>query len=166
MKCKGSGGIRKKYMYYTCEHCKLYYREDLVEECLENFILDLVGYDMIVKKYFLHILADKKETKTEKYDKEIENLEKQKLIRLVAVKSDKNFSKTKQENYKICAIISNQKWKNSALNNFCIPTGTLTSNKFFLPSQNLVYGTKSQTLKIICRYFVNLMKKWKKIWYT
>jgi hypothetical protein len=109
MKCKGSGGIRKKYMYYTCEHCKLYYREDLVEECLENFILDLVGYDMIVKKYFFHILADKKEIKTEKYDKEIENLEKQKLIRLVAVKSDKNFSKTKQENYKICAIISNQK---------------------------------------------------------
>ena len=34
---------------------------------------------------------------------------KQKLIRLVAVKNDKKFSKTKKENYKIDAIISNQK---------------------------------------------------------
>ena len=78
MKCKGSGGKKKKYMYYNCEHCKLYYREDLVEECLESFILDLVEYDMAVKKYFLPILADKKETSTEKIDKEIESLEKQK----------------------------------------------------------------------------------------
>ena len=65
-------------MYYTCEHCKLYYREDLVEKCLESFILDLVEYDMTVKEYFFQILANKKETNTEKYDKEIEMLEKQK----------------------------------------------------------------------------------------
>ncbi len=37
------------------------------------------------------------------------NKEKQKLIRLVAVKSDKKFSKSKKENYKIGAVISNQK---------------------------------------------------------
>ncbi len=37
------------------------------------------------------------------------NKEKQKLIRLVAVKDDKTFSKSKKENYKIGAIISNQK---------------------------------------------------------
>lgn len=78
MKCKGSGGKKKKYMYYNCEHCKLYYREDLIEECLEHFILDLVEYDMSVKKYFLPVLADKKETNTEKIDKEIQLLEKQK----------------------------------------------------------------------------------------
>lgn len=45
-------------------------------------------------------------------DEEIEiklNKEKQKLIRLVAVKNDKNFSKNKRENFKIGAIISNQK---------------------------------------------------------
>ena len=45
-------------MYYNCEHCKLYYREDLIEECLEHFILDLVEYDMSVKKYFFPVLAD------------------------------------------------------------------------------------------------------------
>lgn len=78
MKCKGSGGKKKKYMYYSCSHCKLYYREDKVEKCLENFILDLVEYDMTVKKYFFPILADKKETNTEKFDKQIEELEKQK----------------------------------------------------------------------------------------
>ncbi len=45
-------------------------------------------------------------------DKEIEiklNKEKQKLIRLVAVKSDKKFSKNKKENCKIGAVISTQK---------------------------------------------------------
>ncbi len=78
MKCKGSGGKKKKYMYYNCEHCKIYYREDKIEECLEDFILDLVEYDMAVKKYFFPILADKKETNTEKLDKEIETLQKQK----------------------------------------------------------------------------------------
>ncbi len=78
MKCKGSGGTKKKYMYYTCEHCKIYYREDKIEECLQRFILELVEYDMAVKKYFLPILADKKETKTEKLDQEIDILQKQK----------------------------------------------------------------------------------------
>lgn len=37
------------------------------------------------------------------------NKEKQKLIRLVAIKSDKKFSKTKEQNYKIGAVISVQK---------------------------------------------------------
>ena len=37
------------------------------------------------------------------------NKEKQKLIRLVAVKNNKKFSKSSKENYKIGAIISNQK---------------------------------------------------------
>ena len=78
MKCKGSGGKKKKYMYYNCEHCKIYYREDKIEECLEEFILDLVEYDMAVKKYFFPILADKKESNTEKLDKEIDALQEQK----------------------------------------------------------------------------------------
>ena len=78
MKCKGAGGKKKKYIYYNCEHCGIYYREDKIEECLEHFILYLVEYDMAVKKYFLPILANKKETSTEKIDKEIEALQKQK----------------------------------------------------------------------------------------
>ena len=49
---------------------------------------------------------------TNENDEEIEiklNKEKQKLIRLVAVKNNKKFSKSNKENYKIGAIISNQK---------------------------------------------------------
>ena len=45
-------------------------------------------------------------------EKEIEiklNKEKQKLIRLVAIKDNKTFSKSKKENYKIGAVICNQK---------------------------------------------------------
>jgi site-specific DNA recombinase len=78
MKCKGSGGKKKKYMYYTCEKCRLNYREDKIEELLSNFIYDLVEYDMAVKKYYLPILADNKPTKTDDIDKEINQLEKQK----------------------------------------------------------------------------------------
>lgn len=37
------------------------------------------------------------------------NKEKQKLIRLVSVKDNKIFSKSKKEDYKIGAVISNQK---------------------------------------------------------
>ena len=49
---------------------------------------------------------------TNENNEEIElklNKEKQKLIRLVAVKNNKKFSKSNKENYKIGAIISNQK---------------------------------------------------------
>ena len=101
MKCKGSGGKKKKYMYYNCEHCKTYYREDKIEECLEDFILDLVEYDMAVKKYFFPILADKKETNTEKLDKEIDALQKQKerikKAYLIGIVEMEDFS----EDYKI-----------------------------------------------------------------
>ncbi len=78
MKCKGSGGKKKKYMYYNCEKCHLNFREDKIEELLTNFIYDMVEYDMTVKKYFLPILADHKPTKTDDIDKEIKQLEKQK----------------------------------------------------------------------------------------
>ena len=49
---------------------------------------------------------------TNENDEEIEiklNKEKQKLIRLVAIKSNKKFAKSKKENYKIGAVIYNQK---------------------------------------------------------
>ena len=78
MKCKGSGGKKRKYMYYNCEKCHLNFREDKIEELLTSFIYDMVEYDMAVKKYFLPVLADHKPTKTDDIDKEIKSLEKQK----------------------------------------------------------------------------------------
>ena len=53
MKCKGSGGTKRKYMYYTCEHCHINFNEDHVEHLLRDFIYDLLEYDMAVKKFGL-----------------------------------------------------------------------------------------------------------------
>lgn len=78
MKCKGSGGSKRKYMYYTCEHCHINFNENYVEKLLENFIYDLLEYDMAVKKFFLPILEDKNnKIDTTTIDKEIRSLEKQ-----------------------------------------------------------------------------------------
>lgn len=78
MKCKGSGGTKRKYMYYTCEHCHINFNENYVEELLESFIYDLLEYDMAVKKFFLPILEDKNnKIDTTTIDKEIRTLEKQ-----------------------------------------------------------------------------------------
>ena len=78
MQCKGSGGKKKKYMYYHCNECKIYLREDLIENLVMPFIMDLIEYDMTVKKYFYPVLADKKERNTAKIDKEISSLQSQK----------------------------------------------------------------------------------------
>ena len=79
MKCKGSGGKKKKYMYYNCEKCHENIREDYVEQkCLE-LILELVRFDNEYKKHFLPLFADKENiVKEDTIDKDIENLEKQK----------------------------------------------------------------------------------------
>lgn len=78
MKCKASGGTKRKYMYYTCEHCHVNFNENYVEKLLENFIYDLLEYDMAVKKFFLPILEDKNnKIDTTTIDKEIRSLEKQ-----------------------------------------------------------------------------------------
>lgn len=78
MKCKGSGGRKRRYMYYTCEHCHVNFNEEHVEYILKNFIYDLLEYDMAVKKFFLPVLEDKTNNiNTTTIDKEIRDLEKQ-----------------------------------------------------------------------------------------
>ena len=78
MTCKGTGGEKKKYIYYHCSDCRLYLREDLIEKITMPMIMDLIEYDMTVKQYFFPVLADKKERDTKKLDKEITNLQNQK----------------------------------------------------------------------------------------
>ena len=78
MGSKGTGGKKKKYMYYHCSDCKIYLREDLIEEQAMPMIMDLIEYDMAVKKYFYPVLADKKERNTAKLDKEISSLQSRK----------------------------------------------------------------------------------------
>lgn len=78
MTCKGTGGEKKKYIYYHCSNCRLYLREDLIEKITMPMIMDLIEYDMTVKQYFFPVLADKKERDIKKLDKEITNLQNQK----------------------------------------------------------------------------------------
>ena len=78
MTCKGAGGKKSKYMYYFCDNCNLYYNEDEIEDCLIDYILDLVEYDFHVKKYFYPILAEKKDDESKKIEEEMKKLEQQK----------------------------------------------------------------------------------------
>ena len=151
MKCKGSGGKKKKYMYYNCEHCKLYYREDLIEECLEHFILDLVEYDMSVKKCFLPVLADKKETSTEKIDKEIEQLEKQKerikKAYLSGIVEMEDFS----EDYKVIeeklSILEKKKLDTLNLNSITFSPQQLMADRDIEREKQIRDNTLNETIK-------------------
>ena len=151
MKCKGSGGKKKKYMYYNCEHCKIYYREDKIEECLEDFILDLVEYDMAVKKYFFPILADKKETNTEKIDKEINILQKQKdrikKAYLSGIVEMEDFS----EDYKIIeeklSILEKKKYETLNLNSITFTPQQLMADRD-IEREKLIRNNKlNETIK-------------------
>ncbi len=151
MKCKGSGGKKKKYMYYNCEHCKIYYREDKIEECLEDFILDLVEYDMTVKKYFFPILADKKETNTEKIDKEIETLQKQKerikKAYLSGIVEIEDFS----EDYKIIeeklSILEKKKYETLNLNSITFTPQQLMADRDIEREKLIRNNTLNETIK-------------------
>lgn len=59
-------------------NCKLYYREDLIEDCLIDYLLELIEYDYNVKKYFYPILAEKKNEETNQIQEEISKLKAQK----------------------------------------------------------------------------------------
>ena len=151
MKCKGSGGKKKKYMYYNCEHCKIYYREDKIEECLEEFILDLVEYDMAVKKYFFPILADKKESNTEKLDKEIDTLQKQKerikKAYLSGIVEMEDFS----EDYKIIeeklSILEKKKYETLNLNSITFTPQQLMADRDIEREKLIRNNTLNETIK-------------------
>ena len=79
MKCKGSGGKRKKYVYYNCEDCHENIRESYVEEEFEKIVGQLLRFDNEYNELFLPLFADK-ERQVDKSDieREIINLTKQK----------------------------------------------------------------------------------------
>lgn len=81
---KGAGGKKSKYMYYTCEKCKIYFNEDDVEGTLINHILDFIEYDYHVNKFFYPLLAEKK-------DDEIYRLN------ILINKKDENINKLQQD---------------------------------------------------------------------
>ena len=75
---KGAGGKKSKYMYYTCEKCKIYFNEDDIEEILIDYILDFIEYDYQVNKFFYPLLAEKKDDEAKEIEQEITKLKAQK----------------------------------------------------------------------------------------
>lgn len=84
---KGAGGKKSKYMYYTCEKCKIYFNEDIIEETLIDYILDFIEYDYHVNKFFYPLLAEKKDDEAKEIEKEIKKYKEQKK-RLIKVYKD------------------------------------------------------------------------------
>ena len=79
MKCKGSGGKKRKYVYYHCDDCHENIRETYVEEEFEKIDGQLLRFDNEYNELFLPLFADKKSL-VDKSDieREIINLTKQK----------------------------------------------------------------------------------------
>ena len=79
MKCKGSCGKKRKYMYYACEFCKINIRENYVESKMIEIITDLLRFDEEYKRYYLPLYEEQLEVKKDNnIDEEINNLNKQK----------------------------------------------------------------------------------------
>ena len=81
MACKAPGGKKKKYIYYQCNECKTFIREDALIELLIGDITTLIEYDITVRKYFVPLLKHKVENTNELLTKEINAL-KDKITRL------------------------------------------------------------------------------------
>ena len=79
MKCKGSGGKRKKYVYYNCEDCHENIRESYVEEEFKKIVGQLLRFDNEYNELFLPLFADKEKVADKSdIEREIINLTKQK----------------------------------------------------------------------------------------
>ena len=81
MACKAPGGSKKKYIYYQCNDCKTYIREDKLIELLIEQIATIIEYDITVRQFFAPLLKHKVENTNELLEKEINTL-KDKVIRL------------------------------------------------------------------------------------
>ena len=79
--CKAPGGNKKKYIYYQCNKCKTYVREDKLVELLIDEITQIIEYDSIVRKHFAPLLKHKITNTNELLSKEL-NILKDKVIRL------------------------------------------------------------------------------------
>ena len=81
MACKAPGGKKKHYIYYKCNDCGCYVREDMLEEKLIEEISLIIEFDMVVRKYYAPLLKHKLENPNDLLKKEI-NILKDKVNRL------------------------------------------------------------------------------------
>ena len=105
MACKAPGGSKKKYIYYQCNNCKTFVREDILEELLINEITAIIEYDIVVRKFFAPLLKHKLENTNDLLTKELNIIkEKQKrlkdaylnkIIEMEEYKEDKRYLESK-----------------------------------------------------------------------
>jgi len=88
MACKAPGGTKKKYIYYQCNTCKTFVREDKLIELLLEQITTIIEYDISVRQFYAPLLKHKVENTNEVINKEIIKL-KDKEIRLKEAYLDK-----------------------------------------------------------------------------
>lgn len=81
MTCKSPCGKKKHYIYYKCNDCGCYVREDMLEDKLIEEISLIIEFDIVVRQYFVPLLKHKLENPNDLLRKEINSL-KDKLIRL------------------------------------------------------------------------------------
>ena len=74
MNCTSPGGKKRGYLYYRCDKCKDAVNESNVEKEIMSFILSLVEYDAVVKKYFYPILADKENVSSKNIEDKVNEL--------------------------------------------------------------------------------------------
>ena len=75
---KKNGNI---YYYYYCHDCKINFKESLVEEYFNDFVNELVEYDLVVNQFFLPMIKQKFDEPQEELKKDI-NKQKDKLERI------------------------------------------------------------------------------------
>ncbi|MBR4830943.1 MAG: recombinase family protein [Bacilli bacterium] len=92
MACKAPGGKKKHYIYYKCNDCGCYVREDLLVDKLTNEVSSIIDYDITVRQYCAPLLKHKIENNLDILKKDIKN-QKEKLIRLKEVYLDKIIDK-------------------------------------------------------------------------
>lgn len=72
------------YYYYKCEKCNVYYNENDIENSLWLLLTELKEQDDLINNYYTPFIKSKLNSKTETYEKELNNLNKS-LDRIKAV---------------------------------------------------------------------------------
>ena len=71
----------KSYFYYYCKDCKIEFKEKLINDYFNEFIVELIEYDEVVNQFFLPMIKQKFDEPKEQLQKEINN-QKNKLERI------------------------------------------------------------------------------------
>ena len=67
----------KKYYYYKCEQCKIYYSEEMIEDKLIDSLISLQKHEELLNDYYTPFIKSKLNNPTKEFEKELKDLDKQ-----------------------------------------------------------------------------------------